>query len=184
MLDSKLSKLLFLLFIPGIFIALALGPFYNSPAPSPSTPISFTKKIIHPEFISEGVALGDVNQDGQKDILSGPYWFEAPNWQRHELRKPKKFDHTKEWSDSFLNFATDVNQDGWVDFIRIDFPGKGAWRLTGDFNDFERTLDALSIVGINALRCLRIMIFQTRVHRRPSQAFGFLAKKSPHIRIG
>ncbi len=89
--------------------------------------IQFTKHQIWQEFISEGVAVGDVNNDGQKDILAGPYWFEAPDWTPHEIRTPKTFDYTKGWSDSFLNFAMDVNQNGWLDFITIGFPGKEAY---------------------------------------------------------
>ena len=61
--------------------------------------VEFTKHIIHTEFISEGVAAGDVNKDGLKDILSGAYWFEAPNWIKHEIRTPITYDYAKEWSD-------------------------------------------------------------------------------------
>ena len=89
--------------------------------------ITFTKNVIHKDFISEGVAIGDVNQDGRKDILSGCYWFEAPDWIRHEIQKPQTFDYTKGYSNSFLNFVMDVNFDGWLDFILVDFPGKGAY---------------------------------------------------------
>ena len=96
-------------------------------APEVQQKIQFTKHQIWQDFISEGVAVGDVNNDGQKDILSGPYWFEAPHWTPHQIRTPKTFDYTKGWSDSFLNFAMDVNQNGWLDFISIDFPGKGAY---------------------------------------------------------
>jgi hypothetical protein len=40
----------------------------------------------------------------------------------------RTFDPRKEYSESFLNLAMDVNQDGWVDVIIIDFPGKpGFW---------------------------------------------------------
>lgn len=88
---------------------------------------SFQKIVIHPEFIAEGIATGDVNQDGQVDILSGAYWFEAPNWTPHEIMPPASYDFATAYSNSFLNFATDVNQDGWVDLIRVEEPGQQAW---------------------------------------------------------
>lgn len=89
--------------------------------------LSFTKHIVHDTFISEGVTVGDVNNDGLTDILAGAFWFEAPNWKAHEIKKPKFFDYTKGYSDSFLNFSMDVNFDGWIDFIVVGFPGKEAY---------------------------------------------------------
>jgi hypothetical protein len=121
---------------PGIWIALmglllVVGFSFSfmkvKETPQTTREVQFTKHQIWEEFISEGLAVGDVNNDGQKDILSGPYWFEAPDWTPHEIRAPKTFDYTKGYSDSFLNFVMDVNQNGWLDFISIDFPGKGAY---------------------------------------------------------
>ncbi len=89
--------------------------------------VRFKKTRITGEFISEGVATGDVNRDGKTDILSGAYWFEAPHWTKHEIDAPQAFDYKKGYSNSFLNYAMDVNQDGWVDFIRIDHPGEAAY---------------------------------------------------------
>src|SRR5690606_40298075 len=89
--------------------------------------IPFKKTILFSDFVTEGVAVGDVNNDGKIDVMAGPFWFEAPAWKRHEIYEPKLYVAEKEWSDSMLNFALDVNQDGWVDFIRFDFPGKGVY---------------------------------------------------------
>jgi hypothetical protein len=86
----------------------------------------FRKHTLTTDFISEGVAVGDVNRDKKMDVIAGAYWFEAPGWKRHELAPGKVFDGAKEYSNSFLNFSMDVNQDGWIDLIWIDFPGKAA----------------------------------------------------------
>jgi len=89
-----------------------------------SDPVRFIKHILADEFISEGVAVADINRDGKPDILAGAYWFEAPNWTRHEIDTPKYVNPAAGYSNSFLDFTTDVNQDGWMDLIRISLPGE------------------------------------------------------------
>ncbi len=86
----------------------------------------FKKHTLTNDFISEGVAVADVNKDGHNDILAGMFWFEAPSWTRREIDSGRTFKPETEYSDSFLNFTTDVDGDGWDDLIVIDFPGTSA----------------------------------------------------------
>ncbi|HEX7757128.1 MAG TPA: VCBS repeat-containing protein [Niabella sp.] len=102
-----------------------------SPDRAQSTPakakkaITFRKHVLTNDFVSEGVAVADVNNDGRPDVLAGAFWWEAPAWTQHSLLPPKTF-AVKSYSNSFLNYTLDVNQDGWVDYIIIDYPGKAA----------------------------------------------------------
>jgi imidazolonepropionase-like amidohydrolase len=86
----------------------------------------FVKHVLTSDFISEGAAIADVNRDGKMDILAGAYWFEAPDWVRHPLAVAKHLDPLTQFSNSFLNYSMDVNQDGWPDLIRIGLPGEEA----------------------------------------------------------
>lgn len=85
---------------------------------------TWQRQQLDAAFRSEGSAAADVNKDGKMDVIAGDVWYEAPDWKMHEVRKPGKFVAGKGYSDSFCNFAYDINQDGWTDFIYVSFPGK------------------------------------------------------------
>src|SRR5919109_1467407 len=86
----------------------------------PPREVRFKKITLDREFRSEGVAVADVNRDGRTDVIAGNLWYEAPAWTPHEIAPVKQFDKEKAWSNSFINYAFDVNGDGWPDVIRID----------------------------------------------------------------
>jgi hypothetical protein len=86
----------------------------------------FRKHVITNDFISEGVAVGDVNHDGKIDILAGTCWFEAPDWKRHEIAPTKSLKPGTEYSNSFLDNSIDVNLDGWTDQVIVGYPGEPA----------------------------------------------------------
>jgi hypothetical protein len=75
-------------------------------------------------FRSEGVAIADFSNDGQADIVAGDYWYQAPDWTKHEIRPPGDYWAGVGYSNSFCNWNYDLNEDGWQDVIVVGFPGQ------------------------------------------------------------
>ena len=104
---------------------------------------TFKKLQLSDLFWSEGANFGDFNKDGKNDIVSGPYWWEGPDFKvKHEY-----YPATKQWhlgpiskipvpgfegalgqnnvySDNFFAYAHDFNNDGWDDILILGFPGE------------------------------------------------------------
>src|SRR5258708_2209344 len=52
---------------------------------------TFNKIVVTDRFWSEGADLADFNHDGKMDVVSGPYWYEGPDFtKRHEYRPADK----------------------------------------------------------------------------------------------
>lgn len=106
------------------------GAFLSSVPAKQLAAIPFKKttiELLENKFRSEGVAMGDFNNDGAMDIAAGSMWYEAPNWTAHSiLEKPNEFDK-KTYSNTFCNWAEDLDRDGRQDLIVVDFPGQQTW---------------------------------------------------------
>ncbi|MBI5707677.1 MAG: VCBS repeat-containing protein [Armatimonadetes bacterium] len=96
--------------------------------------VSFSRVILDQRFVSEGVAVADVNRDGRLDVMAGNVWYEAPRklsdpWTPHEIAPVPKLEPKTQYSNCFHCWAEDVNHDGWIDQIVIGMPGEQAiWR--------------------------------------------------------
>ena len=107
----KICSLLFLVLVTGVIIG--------------SAEPKFKKITLDDMFRSEGVGIGDFNKDGKNDVAVGDYWYAAPDWKRHEIRKPRKQTRGG-YTEAFAVYPDDYNRDGWIDLMVIPFHGKSA----------------------------------------------------------
>ncbi|HYF35667.1 MAG TPA: PVC-type heme-binding CxxCH protein [Prosthecobacter sp.] len=106
-----------------LFLALLLAAPQLLPA---ETLITWKRVQLTDKFFAEGANAGDINKDGKTDIISGPFWYEGPDWQKkHAYYEPKEFSIVG-YSDNFFCYARDFNADGWQDILVLGFPGKEA----------------------------------------------------------
>ena len=107
-----------------LVIGCALALVTTATAQQPAGKVAFKRTVIDPTFRSEGVAVGDFNHDGKKDIAAGYVWYAAPDW-KMQLTGDKAPEHDPHgYSRTFQTFADDLNGDGWDDIIVVEFPGE------------------------------------------------------------
>lgn len=95
---------------------------------------------LTPHFWAEGACAADVDHDGKVDVLCGPYWYAGPDFaRRHTIYRDAAtflkdgetipgfkgvLSGTNGYSDNFIAHATDLNRDGWLDYLVAGYPGK------------------------------------------------------------
>jgi hypothetical protein len=83
------------------------------------------KRRLNAQFYSEGINYGDLDRDGNRDIISGPYWYPGPGFaEAKAFRQPRStpFDISGD-SDCYSIFVYDLNQDGWLDVLSFRLAG-------------------------------------------------------------
>jgi hypothetical protein len=106
---------------------------------------SFKATQLNDQFWSEGANFGDLNNDKVNDLISGPWWWEGPDFKKKHEFYPATATFKRrlgpqttvtvpgfegglgvanKYSDNFFAWARDFNQDGWNDILIIGFPGK------------------------------------------------------------
>jgi hypothetical protein len=117
-----------------LLLSLAQDP---TPAIPPPRVLSFTRQSLSSKFLCEGAGFGDLDGDGDHDIVAGPWWYEGPAFTtRHPLYPEKQFPRLA-YSDHFFAWIHDLDRDGKNDVFVVGFPGQEAYWL-GNAGDKDR----------------------------------------------
>jgi hypothetical protein len=93
--------------------------------------IAFKKFTLTNEFVAEGAHFADFDHDGDNDVCSGRFIWQGPDFKERISFAPKfekePYDPAKGYSDFFLTYSYDFNNDGWHDILAFSWPGKETW---------------------------------------------------------
>lgn len=88
---------------------------------------SFERIQLTDTYYSEGANFGDINHDGENDIVYGPFWYAGPDYKTAKEIYPAKPQPTEAYADNFFNWVYDFNNDGYPDVFVVGFPGTPAY---------------------------------------------------------
>ncbi|WP_417748539.1 alpha/beta fold hydrolase [Rosistilla oblonga] len=66
----------------------------------------------------------DIDGDGRLDVVSGAFWYQAPNWDKHTLRDVAMI---RGRFDDYSNLAMDVDGDDDLDIISVNYRSKSLY---------------------------------------------------------
>src|SRR5690606_12466162 len=88
--------------------------------------VPFKKIVLTEKFYGEGIHLVDLNEDGEMDVIFGPFICEGPDFTRRTTYyDPVEFD-PHDYSDNYMIGTYDFNGDGYLDIFKYGRAGMQA----------------------------------------------------------
>lgn len=101
-----------------LLLSLALAQL--APSRAEGEPVTFRKQALTDRYLADGITAGDLNRDGKPDIVSGPFWYEGPEFKTaREIYPAIDFPLPPSPTNSMFSYVHDFNGDGWPDVLRL-----------------------------------------------------------------
>jgi hypothetical protein len=95
------------------------------------TSSDFRKQRLSDFYYSWGADAADFNHDGVMDVVSGPYIYYGPDYEKsREIYPAQTSNPSTEYSnDDWMQFSSDFTGDGWTDVLTCNFtsPNQGCF---------------------------------------------------------
>ena len=109
--------------------------------------LTYTKKVIHSQFLAESCSIADYNNDGIPDVSSGPQWYEGTNDPQTAFKTAHAFRNGHDalprtgnanelfagLSDDWADYPVDIDGDGWTDIINVAPPNVYGFNAAPEF---------------------------------------------------
>lgn len=113
-----------------LLFCMALAPWHWANAQvraAPETVVSFTRIRLLDKYVTEGASIGDIDNDGNMDIIAGPIWWKGPEFKESNAYAPVEYFPVEApglsgYSDNFFTFPGDFDGDQWPDILQIGLP--------------------------------------------------------------
>ena len=106
------------------FMTLAAAAFVVTPLPADEFALqTFARQQLTDVYYSEGAAAGDLNNDGNADVVYGPHWYAGPDFSAKNELYPAVPQKREGYADNFFSWVYDFDKDGWNDILTAGFPG-------------------------------------------------------------
>ncbi len=124
----------------GFLISLQMQAQHEVP---PATGVSFNKIVLLNQYISEGAVIGDIDNDGNQDIIAGSLWWKGPDFKElFSIAPVKTFPITgpglEGYATNFFSFTDFIDNDDSIDLLQVGLPGtESYWIHNPGKNSFD-----------------------------------------------
>lgn len=120
-------------------LLIAIVTMVLTTAVQAADPVQFSRSQLTERYYCDGVATGDIDDDGHADIVAGPFWYAGPDFQSaHEFYQAVALPPEVSPSNSMFSFVHDFNGDGRLDILvlgRVHMHPAVWYENTGRFDE-------------------------------------------------